>query len=291
MSDRTLTALRDANPSPLRPIDDRPTTSEMLLIAQSATQTTAPSETRRPIVVMSMAFAVVLILVGILAVVGFAAGGGQEPSSPPVSPIDSTVTSTTVAEPPPDNARTSTLLDDAQIVLDEFARHYTEGDVDGLLSLLIPGTVKTTVRDAELEYPWEIELLRYQLAVDAALNTSLVFDSCQPLQSGSVSCLSYRENDLTLIAGIEPQAERVTLRVEDGFISMWQDRQGFDATPYQQEAVAPFTAWLAEVHPEILDPHPLDGGVSYWRPDRDILERLGLLVSEYAGDRGIPLDT
>ena len=288
--DSAFTALQEANPAPVRPIDDRPSAREMLAVAELAGEATVPQVARRPVLAASIAFAVAILLVGAVALVALTSTGSLDPSSTSVpTPTDSTVPSTTTLPQPTTTVTSSAMSPESVAVLGEFAARYSEGDVDGVLGMLAPGVVKTTVRDADPEHIWGEDELRFQLVMDAVLGTTLEFVSCEPLQSGSVSCLARRQNDLTRIAGAGPQDDLVTLRVEAGLITVWQDRQGFHATDYQQLAVAPFTAWLADAHPEIADPHPLVGGVSLWRIDRSIVDVAPALVAEYAESRGIDL--
>lgn len=280
-------ALREANPVPVEPIADRPTVQEIFARVERPRHGIAVPGSRpsaiRPLVVAVSVFAAV-VLVGLAAFLLSTRHDAVAPTdSEPTVPTSLPTTPTTTMTPPTTIATRSEQVSPAtQAVLDQFEQRYSAGDVDGLLALVADGIVKTTKRDADPDNIWDMEDVRYQLEVDAILNTSLGLVDCRELQSGSVSCTARRENDLTRIAGVGAQDDSVTLRVESGEITVWQDRQGVTATPYQLAAVAPFTAWLANAHPEIEDPHPFDGGVSRWWRSRDILSVLPDLLIEYA---------
>ena len=292
--DAVLTALREANPVLVEVVEDRPTVAEILDRAQQPTaavrDVSRPRPGVRPVVVVAAVFAAVL-LIGIAA---FAVTANRStsvvPTEPgPTVPAKQPSTTTTESTATTEGERALVIEPGTQAVLEEFEDRYTAGDVDGLLALVAPGVAKTTKRDSEPESLWDMNEVRYQIEIDALLNTALMLVDCQPLLTGSVSCTARRDNDLTRIAGVGPQEDLVVLRVEQGEITLWQDRQGVDATPYQWAAVAPFTAWLAGAHPQIEDPHPMSGGVRSWWLSRDISNALPDLVAEYAASVGYQL--
>lgn len=283
-SDMLFQALREANPAPVQHVDARPSADDMLaMVRHDARPVDTVATRRRGMALAAAGFAAVIVVVGLIGV----ATSGQEPSTVPTTqpPTTSTTTSTTTLAPTttlPVVDGTALLDPSVLAVLDAFVAHSMAGDVDGIRGQLAPGVTKTTARDHDPTHFWDLETALYQIEIDAVLNTTLALEECRPLQSGSVTCEAVRSNDLTRIAGVGPQVDTLTFRVESGKITVWLERQGVAATAYQLAAVAPFTAWLADAHPEIPNPHSLDGGVRHWQPRFDIIDQLAELVSEYA---------
>ena len=118
--------------------------------------------------------------------------------------------------------------------------------------------------------------------MDAALGTTLELRDCRSLSASVITCVAARSDALTEIAGVDPEPDRWTLHFAEGQVTKWTMRVGTTATPYQLLTVAPFTAWLAEAHPEIPNPYPLTGGVSHWLRDVDIVDQMPTLLAEYA---------
>lgn len=294
--ERAHERLRAANPAPLTAIEDRPD-AVAFLAAIELHETAAPERARPPwkrgALIAAAAFAVTL-LVGVALWLATLAGDEPDVVDPPSSTTTSTAPTTeppppTTEPPPTTTTTTTTIAPSALEALDLFAVRYSSGDVDALLELLTPGLIRTTIRDADPPFPWDAELLRRQLDMDAALNTTLELQSCRQLSSGTLTCLATRDNDLTRIAAVGPQQDRWSLQFENGKVSSWTIVIAFNETPYQALAVRPFTTWLAEAHPEIPDPYPTTGGVSHWLRDVDIVDQTAELISEYAADRGVTL--
>lgn len=292
--------LRAANPAPVTPIDDRPDAAAFLDLLEPGeirqpTLRPTPPRWRRGVVVAAAAFATTLLLAGGLWIASLVRSEPEVVDPPPsttttVTPTTTTTTSPSTTTTTSTPASTTTTIPPADLeALDEFAARYSAGDVDAFLELAAPGLVRATIRDADPAFVWDDELLRLQLDMDAALNTTLEMRSCRRLPSGTITCLAARDNDLTRIAGVGPQEDRWSLRFEDGVVTSWEIRRAFNETSYEALAIVPFTAWLSVAHPEIPNPYPVAGGVSHWLRDVDIVERTPELVAEYAAAEGVTL--
>lgn len=281
-ADRAYGALRDANPAPVQEVDGLPSPTEALRRAQQVPL--PPSRPRPPQrrigVGLVTAAAVFLLVLALGALALFTTGDGDdvvdEPEVTTTLPNPTTTVPPTTAPP----AAPPSITPETQVLLDEFAAAYG-GDFDTFAALLDPELRIEILIELDPAVVWGLSELREQFEFYEALDTSLELGNCIALDSGAVSCLLLRTDDLTRIQGLEPATDvRITLRFEDGRVTSWTERPA-KGDLYQLLAVAPFSRWLTENHPELPNPK-VQGGAPWWTPRDGIVDLLPGLVAEYA---------